>query len=149
MAEVLIRSELARAGLANLVTVRSAGTGNWHVGGPMDRRARAELAGRGYDGASHRARQITADWLDQFDLLLAMDNGNLRDLQRMATGRPGPSARIRLFRSFDPDAPAGAPVPDPYSGGPGDFAVVFEMMRAAARGLVAELTDLLAQRAGA
>src|SRR5215472_2928513 len=128
MAEVLIKSELARAGLAGQVSVESAGTGDWHLGEPMDRRARAELARRGYDGSAHRARQIGPGWLDRFDLLLAMDQANLRSLRRMAAGRPastspgsacpgsastGVSERIRLFRSFDPDAPDGAEVPDP------------------------------------
>jgi protein-tyrosine phosphatase len=148
MAEVLVRAELARAGLADRVTVESAGTGDWHVGGPMDRLARAELASRGYDGDGHRARQISAAWLDRFDLLLAMDVSNLRDLKRMAAGRDGMTERIRLFRSFDPDAPAGAQVPDPYGGGPGEFAAVFDLMRAAARGLVAALAELLAERTG-
>jgi protein-tyrosine phosphatase len=166
MAEVLVGAELAAAGLAERVTVESAGTGDWHVGGPMDRRARAELAARGLDGAGHRARQIGPDWLDRFDLLIAMDAGNLRNLRAMAdgvaeasardghggrhgAGEPDPAgARIRLFRSFDSRAPAGAQVPDPYGGGPGEFAVVFEMMQAAARGLVTDLAELLAERAG-
>jgi len=148
MAEVLIRAELEAAGLAGRASVESAGTGDWHLGERMDRRARAELARRGYDGSRHRARQISPDWLERFDLLIAMDASNLRDLQRMAAGRADLADRIRLFRSFDPAAPAGAQVPDPYGGGPEDFARVFDMMRAAARGLAAELADLLAEHAG-
>ena len=50
MAEVVVRAEVERAGLAGQVEVDSAGTGDWHVGGPMDRRARAELARHGHDG---------------------------------------------------------------------------------------------------
>jgi low molecular weight protein-tyrosine phosphatase len=148
MAEVLIRTELQAAGLAGRVSVQSAGTGDWHLGEPMDRRARAELARRCYDGSRHRARQISPDWLERFDLLIAMDASNLRDLQRMAAGRPGLADRIRLFRSFDPAAPAAAQVPDPYGGGRDEFAQVFDMMQAAARGLAAELADLLAEHAG-
>lgn len=148
MAEELVRAELAAAGLSMRVTVESAGTGNWHVGGQMDRRARAELTRRGHDGTGHRARQITPDWLDRFDLLLAMDASNLRDLRWMAAGQDGANERIRLFRSFDPEAPAGAQVPDPYDGGPGEFAVVFDLIQAAARGMVAELAELLAERTG-
>lgn len=148
MAETLIRAELEAAGLADRVSVESAGTGDWHLGEQMDRRARAELARRGYDGSAHRARQIGPDWLERFDLLIAMDDSNLRDLRRMAAGRPGMTERIRLFRSFDPDAPPGAQVPDPYGGSAEEFARVFEMMRAAARGLVAELAGMLAQTAG-
>lgn len=148
MAEALIRAELAAAGLSDRVSVESAGTGDWHLGERMDRRAGAELARRGYDGSSHRARQIGADWLDQFDLLIAMDASNLRDLERMAAGHPGLTGRIRLFRSFDPAAPAGAQVPDPYGGGPDEFACVFDMILAAARGLVVELARMLDDGSG-
>ena len=51
----------------------------------------------------------------------------------MAAGRPDLADRIRLLRSFDPAAPAGAQVPDPYGGGPGDFAEVFDLIAAAAK----------------
>ena len=148
MAEALIRAELDAAGLSGRVSVESAGTGDWHLGEPMDRGARAELARRGYDGSAHRARQIDAGWLDQFDLLIAMDASNLRNLQRMAAGRSDILWRIRLFRSFDPAAPAGAQVPDPYGAGPHEFARVFDIVLAAARGLVAVLQDLLEPASG-
>ena len=148
MAEALIRAELAAAELSGRLSVESAGTGDWHVGGPMDRGARAELARRGYDGSAHRARQIGPDWLDRFDLLIAMDASNLRALERMSAGRPGLGGRIRLLRSFDPAARPGAEVPDPYGGGPGEFAAVFDMVQAAARGLVAELATMLVEPAG-
>lgn len=147
MAEVLIRDELSRAGLAGRVSVQSAGTGDWHLGEPMDRRARAELERRGFDGSAHRARQIGPGWLDRFDLLIAMDEANARALRRMAAGRPGADDRIRLFLSFDPAAPAGAQVPDPYGAGPDAFEAVFEMLRAAARGLAGSLAGLLAEPA--
>jgi protein-tyrosine phosphatase len=143
MAETLIRAEIELAGLTGQVSVESAGTGDWHLGQRMDRRAAAELRRRGYDGSAHRARQIGPDWLDQFDLLIAMDASNLRNLQQTATGRPGIAGRIRLFRSFDPAAPDGAVVPDPYDGGPDDFAAVFDLTLAAARGLVGQIAATL------
>jgi protein-tyrosine phosphatase len=149
MAEVVIRAELAEAGLDDRVSVQSAGTGDWHIGEPMDRGAMVELARRGHDGSGHRARQIGPDWLGRFDLLIAMDQANLRSLRRMAAGRPGLDDRIRLLRSFDPEAPDGAEVPDPYGGGPGDFARVFDMIKAAASGLVAELGKAFADAGGA
>jgi protein-tyrosine phosphatase len=149
MAETLIRAELAAARLSERVSVESAGTGDWHLGERMDRRASAELARRGYDGSAHRARQIGAEWLNRFDLVIAMDAANLRDLKRMASGRSAAMAgRIRLFRSFDPAAPEGAQVPDPYGGGPEEFAAVFDITLAAARGLVAELAQMLADSSG-
>lgn len=143
MAEILIRAEIERAGLADQVSVESAGTGDWHIGDRMDRRARAELDRRGHDGDGHRARQIDAGWLEKFDLLLAMDGSNQRSLERMARGRPGLAGRIRMFRSFDPRAPAGAQVPDPYGGGPGEFAAVYDLLQTAAGGLVTQLAEVL------
>jgi protein-tyrosine phosphatase len=143
MAETLIRAEVEAAGLSGQVSVESAGTGDWHLGQRMDRRAASELRRRGYDGSAHRARQIGPDWLDRFDLLIAMDTSNLRSLERMAAGRPDISGRIRLFRSFDPAAPEGAEVPDPYDGGPDEFAAVFDLTLAAARGLVGQIAAML------
>ena len=144
MAEAVIRSELSGAGLADRVRVQSAGTGDWHLGEPMDRSARAELARRGHDGSAHRARQIGPDWLDRFDLLLATDQQNLRGLRLMAAGRLDLADRMRLLRSFDHKAPAGSEVPDPYGGSAEEFAEVYELIDAAAKGLVGQLAELLA-----
>ena len=73
----------------------------------MDPRARAELSRRGYDGSGHRARQFQPSWFGRYDLVLAMDQGNLARLRLdgARTRRP-PGGRV-LFRSFDP-ALAGA-----------------------------------------
>ena len=146
MAEVVLRDELARAGLAEAVTVESAGTGDWHVGERIYGPAGAELARHGYDGSAHRARQIEASWLGDYDLLLAMDRGNFADLRRMARGSDA-ADRIRLLRSFDPgladDDPFGGEVPDPYGGHPGEYARAFELIHAAAKGLAGQLTEFL------
>lgn len=139
MAERVLAAELDRAGLTGKVAVESAGTGDWHLGQAMDSRARAELARRGYDGSAHEARQIEPRWLTRYDLLLAMDHANLANLRRMAGDQPDLASRIQLMRSFDPAAPAGAEVPDPYYGSPDDYAEVFELVEAAAKGLVAQL----------
>ncbi|MBG0830319.1 low molecular weight phosphotyrosine protein phosphatase [Planomonospora sp. ID67723] len=139
MAEVVLRRTLAEHGLDGLVTVDSAGTGGWHQGGPMDERAAATLAEHGYDGSAHRARQFLKEWYGRVDLVLAMDRENLRALRRLAPE----GADVRLFRSFDPAAPEGAEVPDPYYGGPEGFADVLEMVRAASEGLAKHLSDKL------
>jgi protein-tyrosine phosphatase len=142
MAEVILRDELAAAGLAGKVEVESAGTGDWHLGEAMDRRARAELSRRGYDGSVHEARQIQSSWLTDYDLLLAMDRSNLASLRRMADGDSELAGRIRLMRSFDPDADGQAEVPDPYNGGPEEYAQVFDLVEPAARNLASQLAAL-------
>jgi protein-tyrosine phosphatase len=150
MGEVILREELERAGLSGRVEVDSAGTGDWHLGSPMDSRARAELSRRGYDGAGHRARQFEPSWFGRYDLVTAMDRGNLERLRRMAPDREA-TERTMLFRSFDParngqGSGRDLEVPDPYDGGPEDYALVFDLVQPAARELAAELAELLAGR---
>jgi len=151
MAEVVLRAELERAGLTGRVEVDSAGTGDWHVGEPMDRGARAELSRRGYDGARHRARQFEPSWFERYDLVLGMDGSNLARLRRMAPDREA-AQRTALFLAFDP-AQAGSDgdleVPDPYNGGPEEFALVFDLVQPAARSLADQLAELLAGRPAA
>lgn len=143
MAERVLAAEVEQAGLAGRVVIDSAGTGDWHEGEAMDSRARAELSRRGHDAEGHKARQIQPDWLVSYDLVLAMDSANLASLQEMARGRDELSGRIMMLRAFDPDAPADAEVPDPYYGGPDDYAEVFDLVDAAARRLAGQLGDLV------
>jgi len=150
MAEVVLRAELERAGLSGRVEVDSAGTGDWHVGDPMDPGARAELSRRGYDGAGHRARQFEPSWFDRYDLVVAMDESNLARLRRMAPDARA-ADRIVLFRQFDPAlagrrGPRDLEVPDPYNGGPEEYALVFDLVQPAARGLAEQLAEVLADR---
>jgi protein-tyrosine phosphatase len=151
MAEVVLLSRIAKAGLADLVSVDSSGTGGWHVGDPMDHRAAATLSAHGYDGSRHRARQFAGPsddnspgtWPASYDLVLAMDEGNLADLRALAPAdEAGEGGRLRLFRDFDPDEPGGA-VPDPYYGGGDGFEEVLRMVDRSADTLVAALTRLL------
>ncbi|MGE5132324.1 MAG: low molecular weight protein-tyrosine-phosphatase [Gemmatimonadota bacterium] len=146
MAEVVLRTELQRAGLAGKVEVDSAGTGDWHLGEPMFGPALAELGRRGYDGSAHRARQIQRSWLARYDLVLAMDRSNLADLRRMDP-EAFAAGRVRLLRSFDPGLDGGDPhhgeVPDPYGGPAEDFSLAFDLVRAAAQGLASELAGFL------
>jgi protein-tyrosine phosphatase len=151
MAEVVLRAELDRAGLSGRVEVDSAGTGDWHLGEPMDRGARAELARRGYDGSGHRARQFEPSWFERYDLVLGMDASNLARLRRMAPDREA-AQRTALFLSFDP-ARSGTDgdleVPDPWGGGPEEYALVFDLVQPAAHGLASQLARLLADRPAA
>ncbi|MFG1700168.1 low molecular weight protein-tyrosine-phosphatase [Nonomuraea sp. NPDC049309] len=137
MAEVVLRKVLDDRGLGGQVVVESAGTGGWHVGYPMDERALETLSLRGYDGSSHRARQFTRDWFDRYDLVLAMDRDNLSNLQRIAPD----GAEVHLFRSFDPAAPEGAEVPDPYYGGREGFEEVLDLVESAAEGIAKHIAD--------
>jgi protein-tyrosine phosphatase len=135
MAEAVLRAHAYESGAD--VVIDSAGTGNWHLGQSMNTRAQAHLTKRGYDGETHRARQIDASWLPERDLFLAMDSANLADLRAMARGVPGAEDRILLFGEVG--GLGGADIPDPYSGGPEDFAKVLDMLEAAAPYILSSL----------
>jgi protein-tyrosine phosphatase len=132
-AEAVLRRKLDAAGLAGRIDVDSAGTGAWHVGDPPDARSQRHAAKRGYDLSSLRARRIEDRDFERFDLILAMDDANLVDLEQW---RPvGGRARLQLFAS--------SPVPDPYAGGPEAFEHVLDVIEAASEAWVEELSGRL------
>lgn len=147
MAEVVLTEKIRRASLATHATVVSAGTGGWHVGNPMDRRAAAALTANGYDASNHRATLFNPDWFEECDLILAMDESNFADLASL--GAASVTERLRMFRDFDPrvhDASASASasagdrdVPDPYYGGDDGFDTVLAMVERTAAAIVLAL----------
>jgi protein-tyrosine phosphatase len=144
MAEVVLRAQLAAAGLQDRVIVDSAGTGDWHVGEPMNPPARRQLERRGYEGAAHRARQFDASWLAKRDLFLAMDRSNLANLRALARqddAAPDTMRRIRLFGEVA--GLDGADVPDPWGGSPADFARVHTMLETGMARIVSQLRDVV------
>jgi protein-tyrosine phosphatase len=138
-AEGVMRALVAHAGLAERIELDSAGTGGWHVGSAPDERATAAAGARGI-ALVGCARQVSADDFLEFDLLLAMDRSNLRELRRLASSDEQ-RARVRLLREFDPaSADAGdLDVPDPYFGSPGGFEEVLDLVQAACEGLLAQI----------
>ena len=136
-AEGVFRHLVAEAGLSAHFEIDSAGTAGYHSGEPPDHRARAagRRAGIVVDGA---ARQFLARDFTRFDHVLAMDASNLNDLRKLARSDEG-SGKVRLLRSFDPAAPDGAPVPDPYYGDDAGFDHVLELCRTACQHLLEEI----------
>ena len=131
---------MREAGLHERVKIDSAGTHGYHVGSPPDERSQHHASLRGYDLSGLRARQVQFADFERFDLILAMDEDNRRDLLRLAPDDEA-RGRVRLFREFDP-ASNGAgdlDVPDPYYGGEQGFEHVLDLVDAAARGLLDEL----------
>ena len=139
MAAVVLADRIEAAGLGDRVEVASAGTGGWHVGGPMDPRAASLLTRHGYDATRHRAQQLGVEWLARFDLLLAMDAQN-----HEAVSELGPAPHLLMFRDFDPVTSRGRDVPDPYFGGDDGFERVLHLVERTADGLVDALADELA-----
>jgi protein-tyrosine phosphatase len=138
MAEHVFRQAFDEAGLGDAVTVSSAGTGDWHVGQGAHEPAGRVLTAAGYP-CEHVARQVTPQMVDDADLVLAADRGHLRVLRGMAAD----PSRVRLLRSFDPQAEDDE-VPDPYGHPDEQYRQVLAMLQDAAPGLVDEIRQRLA-----
>jgi protein-tyrosine phosphatase len=134
MAEHVLRGHAQRAGLD--IVVDSSGTGGWHVGSPADPRTVGILDQHGYTSA-HRARQFRSGWFDNYDLVVALDRGHERELLRQAR-TDADRAKIRLLRSFDPQAGTELSVLDPYYDDAG-FTTVLTQIEAAVPGLLDEI----------
>jgi len=138
-AEGVMRHVLREEGLEEQVEVDSAGTGGWHVGAPPDERA-TETARKRSIVLEGAARKFSPDDFADFDLVLAMDDENRRDLLALAPDDET-RAKVRMLREFDPasDGSGDLDVPDPYYGGDEGFEHVLDLVEAATRGLVDEL----------
>lgn len=132
LAEGAARAAFAKAAID--VTLDSAGTGDWHVGHPPDRRAQAEARRRGNDISGLRARQLRRSDFYDFDLILAADDANLRDASAI---RPADAtAELKLMLDLVPGR-SGESVTDPYYGADDGFAATWDDVSAVASALVA------------
>ena len=122
------RRRVTDAGLEERIHIDSAGTGDWHIGKAPDRRASAAAAQRGYELDRLRARQVSAEDFHRFDLILAMDDNNLADLQAL---RPADDDALlaRFLDVLGEDGPH--EVPDPYYGGDDGFDHVLNLVEKA------------------
>jgi protein-tyrosine phosphatase len=137
-AEAVLRQQVAALSLQGEIEVDSAGTGGWHAGNAPDRRAVAEAERRGVP-MSGRARQVSASDLRAFDLVIAMDESNRRDLIELATDDEV-RAKIHLLREWDDEALShDRAVPDPYYGGDREFTEMFDIIERSSLALVADL----------
>lgn len=137
-AEGVLRHLAAQAAPHLKIEIDSAGTADYHIGAPPDLRSRRAAMRRGIDISGLRARQVTEDDFVRFDLILAMDRENLRELEAM---KPVNSrASLKLFLEYAPDLNL-RDVPDPYYRDAGAFEEVLDLTTAASRGLLASLEE--------
>ncbi len=120
--------------LTNRVQIDSAGTSSFHIGEPADKRMRVAAARRGIELTS-RARMVHRRDFLEFDVVVAMDQNNYRELMSYAEAVDG---KVRMLSDYlDADWPRD--VPDPYYGGDEGFDQVLDMLEAACPKLLAEL----------
>ena len=116
------------------ILVDSAGTSSFHIGEPADKRMRTAALNRGYDLTS-RSRLVSRRDFSEFDLVIAMDRNNYRELSILA-GRPSRKL-VMLSDYLSDDWPRD--VPDPYHGGDEGFEKVLDMLEEACPKILASL----------
>lgn len=137
-AEGVMKHDLEQAGLTGEVMVDSAGTIDYHIGKLPDSRMRAAAEHRGLT-LGHRARQVTAQDLKDFDLVLVMDHENLSEVMRLPGAREQ-QAKIKLFCEYCTEHDE-KEVPDPYYGGAQGFEKVLDLLEDGCAEITRRLQD--------
>lgn len=134
-AEVVFRQKALSAGVN--VKIDSAGTSGSHVRQKPDHRSQKAGIARGYSFDGVKARKVTAQDFSDYDLVLAMDNDNIRELKKVSPEEL--QSKIVLFLDFA-EGYEDTEVPDPYYGGARGFQYVLDLVEDASDGLVKALS---------
>lgn len=113
--------------------IDSAGTGDWHIGDLPDKRMRVHAQRRGYN-LTHRARQIRQSDFDEFDLIIPMDDSNIRNIRALARTVED-EKKIVPIREFIGNQFPYDHVPDPYYEGAEGFELVLDLLEYATENL--------------
>ncbi len=136
MSRAVAEQMAADSGYAKRLEFDAAGTHAGNAGARPDPRGLAALASRHYKTTKTRSRQVTAKDFERFDLILAMDEGNLAALQRQCPQTH--HHKLRLLMAYAPELGV-TEVPDPYFGNPAGFERVLDLCEAGVRGLLKTL----------
>lgn len=106
--------------------VDSAGTANYHIGDPPDRRSIAVARSKGIDISHQRGQQFRASFFDAFDYIYVMDDSNYENVIALARNSKDIS-KVKLIMEEDTSLKINY-VPDPYYGDESGFDYVFEIL---------------------
>lgn len=129
-----------QGGWQDKITVDSAGTSDWHIGHPPDKRTVQAASQRGYDLSDLRARQAQTSDFRTYQYILAMDESNLYELQRLSPKHY--AGHLGLFLGFS-SQDSYEEVPDPYYGGAQGFETVLDLVENASQGLLEHIIKQL------
>lgn len=132
-AEGVMKSIVEAEGAETRFEIDSAGTGNYHIGDLPDPRMRVHARHRGYN-LTHRCRQVRESDFDEFDIIVAMDASNQRNLMRIAPTVEA-EQKIIMMADFSDMASRYDHIPDPYYEGAEGFELVLDLLESACRNL--------------
>jgi len=135
MAEFVMKDMVEKAGCGERYFIASAATSTEELGNSVYPPARRKLAEHGIGCAGHAARQLCRADYDRFDLIIGMDNENLREIRRICGRDDG--KKVYLLTEF---AGRGGEVADPWY--TGDFEATWQDVTAGCRGLLTRLEHI-------
>lgn len=139
-AEGIFRKKVADAGLSEYIAIDSAGTSAHHVGEAPDARSQQVAQEFGYDLSDIRSRKFTAEDAERFDLIIAMDKANLRNMKALISDSY--DYKLKLFLDdYGTNNNTISEVPDPYYGGADGFIKVVQLIEDASDALLSSLTS--------
>ena len=133
MAEYVMKDLVKKAGLEDEFQIASAATSREEIGNPVYPPARRKLAEHGISCDGHAARQLRSADYGEYDLLVGMDQANLRNMRRICGGDPDGKLHLLLEYAGRP----GQEVADPWY--TGDFAATWRDVLAGCQGLLEEI----------
>ena len=139
IAQVVTLHLARQADPAQGLQVDSAGTHAGRFSEPPDPRAKKVLTQGGYAVAKTRSRQVAKQDFERYDLILGMDQANMRDLRQLCP--PEHAHKLRLFLEFARELDI-VEVPDPYYGNAEGFERVLNLCETGARGLIEHLQSM-------
>ena len=142
LAEAIFKDKLKKKGLVSYFEVDSCGTANYHVGDSPDPRTITNAKKNGIV-IDHCGRQFTANDLNEFDFILAMDKSNYQNILRLLKDKDHES-KVMLMREFDTMG-KGKDVPDPYYGGEKNFQEVFEILNRSTENFLTHVQQTILQ----
>ena len=134
MAEYVMKYLTAQAGAEKEFFIDSAATSTEEIGNGVHYGTRRKLAEVGIPCGDHRARQMVREDYEKFDLLIGMNEANLRNMRRMLGGDP--EGKIHALLDYT-DRPG--PIADPWY--TGDFDATYRDVLEGCRGLLQKLTE--------
>lgn len=136
LAAAIVKDKISKNGMTSWIEVDSCGTSDYHIGDNADPRTRSNAIKNGIDIA-HCVRQLTAEDIEKFDVIVAMDNSNLQNIL-MVKGVRDFKHKVKMMREFD-SVEKGGEVPDPYHGNEKGFQEVFEILDRSTNNFIAYL----------
>lgn len=133
MAEFVMKDMVRQAGLQEQFYIESAATSTEEIGNEVYPPAKRKLAENGISCKGKTARQMTRSDYDRFDLLIGMDEWNLRNMHRICGGDP--EGKIHKLLDF---TARGGDVADPWY--TGDFEATWRDVNEGCREILSRTT---------